>query len=193
MGRTYELIDEDLAKFMAAQPVFFVASAPSGDGGHVNCSPKGGEGTFRVLGPLRAAYQDGTGSGAETAAHLRQNGRIVVMFCAFAGAPKIVRLHGRGHLAVPGDPEWDELDAAFPPLLGRRAFVVVDVERISTSCGYGVPLMTFRGQRPTMDKWAEAKGPDGLALYRAENNALSLDGLPALPVQGELDVVEVGD
>ena len=182
MGRTYELIDEGLAQFMATQPVFFVASAPSGDGGHVNCSPKGNDGNFLVMGPLQVAYQDGTGSGAETAAHMRQNGRIVLMFCAFSGPPRILRLHGRGRLALPGMPEWDELDGQFPPLLGRRAFVVVDVERISTSCGYGVPLMDFQAHRTNMDRWAEAKGPEGLTRYRAEKNALSLDGLPALPL-----------
>lgn len=184
MGRTYDAIEGRLADFVLAQPVFFVATAPAGAGGHVNCSPKGNDGTLAVLGPRTVAYQDRTGSGAETIAHLRQTGRIVVMFCAFSGPPRIVRLHGRGRVATEGDPEWDDVCRRWPGgdqlPLGTRAFVVVDVERISDSCGYGVPLMDFVGHREAMDKWASQKGVDGLAAYQAEHNAVSLDGLPAL-------------
>lgn len=184
MGRTHDEIDANLAGFMTSQPVFFVASAPSSADGHVNCSPKGGDGAFRVLGPRQVAYQDLTGSGAETAAHLRQNGRIVVMFCAFSGPPRIVRLHGRGQVVVRGDQRWAEFAAAFPDVPGRRAFVVVDVSRVSTSCGHGVPVMAFEGHRDNLRKSAELKGEDGLEAYRAEKNAVSLDGLPALPGVG---------
>lgn len=180
MGRTYESIDENLATFVASQPVFFVGSAPSGDAGHINCSPKGNDGAFIVLGPRCVAYQDLTGSGAETIAHLRQNGRIVVMFCAFSGPPRIVRFHGRGRVVLPGDTGFADLAPRFKDMPGRRAFVVVDVERISTSCGFGVPLMAFEAHRENMATWAEAKGPQGLVAYRAEKNAVSLDGLPAL-------------
>lgn len=182
MAKRYEEIDESLAEFMAAQPVFFVASAPSGPGGHVNCSPKGNSGAFVVLGPTSVAYQDLTGSGAETVAHLRENGRIVVMFCAFSGPPKIVRLHGRGTLVLPGEERFEELAPLFAYDAGRRAFVDVEVHRVSTSCGFGAPLMSFQGHRGTLTKWAEAKGPEKLEEYREEKNSLSLDGLPALPV-----------
>lgn len=183
MGRTYEAIEGRLADFVLGQPVFFVATAPAGAGGHVNCSPKGNDGTLVLLGPRTVAYQDLTGSGVETIAHLRQTGRIVVMFCAFSGPPRIVRFHGRGRVVTAGDPEWRDLCARFgedEPRLGTRAYVVVDVERISDSCGYGVPLMDFVGHREAMGKWAAGKGADGLAQYRAEKNVVSLDGLHGL-------------
>jgi hypothetical protein len=178
MGRV-TAIDAKLAEFMISQPVFFVATAPL-HGRHVNCSPKGNDADFQVLGDMQVAYQDMTGSGVETIAHLRENGRIVVMFCAFSGPPRIVRLHGQGHAVVPGDEAYAGLEGRFPPSLGRRSFIVVDVERVSTSCGYGVPLMTFDRHRDNMARWAEIKGPDGLAAYRKEKNALSLDGLSGL-------------
>jgi Pyridoxamine 5'-phosphate oxidase len=180
VARTYDSIDERLAAWMVAQPLFFVATAPLAASGHVNCSPKGGPGSFAVLGGRRVAYQDLTGSGAETVAHLQENGRVVLMFCAFEGPPKIVRLHGRGEAVVPGGPQWEGLSAHFPDRLGSRAVISVEVERISTSCGYGVPLMSLVGERHEMDRWAQSKGADGLEAYRRENNAESLDGLPAL-------------
>jgi hypothetical protein len=180
MGRALPAIDAKLAEFITAQPVFFVATAPL-RGGHVNCSPKGNDGAFQVLDDMRVAYQDMTGSGVETVAHLRENGRVVIMFCAFSGPPRIVRLHGRGQVVVPGDGPYPALEGLFPASPGRRAFIVVDVERVSSSCGFGVPLMTFDRHRDNMARWAEAKGPDGLASYREENNALSLDGLDGLP------------
>jgi hypothetical protein len=178
MGRV-PAIDAKLAEFMTSQPVFFVATAPL-LGGHVNCSPKGNDGDFRVISGTQVAYQDMTGSGVETIAHLRENGRVVVMFCAFSGPPRIVRLHGQGHAVLPGDERYAGLEGRFPPALARRSFIVVDVERVSTSCGYGVPLMTFDRHRDNMARWAQLKGPDGLAAYRAEKNALSLDGLSGL-------------
>ncbi len=178
MGRLAS-IDAKLAEFMLSQPVFFVATAPA-RGGHVNCSPKGNDGDFQVLDEMRVAYQDMTGSGIETIAHLRENGRIVIMFCAFSGPPRIVRLHGRGHAVLPGDGGHPGLEERFRPALGRRSFIVVEVERVSSSCGYGVPLMTFERHRDNMGHWAQTKGADGLAAYREEKNALSLDGLSGL-------------
>jgi Pyridoxamine 5'-phosphate oxidase len=180
MGRTYDAIDDRLAQFICRQPVFFVATAPLAAGGHVNCSPKGSRSDLAILGPGRVAYQDMTGSGAETIAHLRENGRIVLMFCAFEGPPRIVRLHGKGRAIVDGDPEFADLAARFPAHPGRRALISVEVERLSDSCGYGVPLMTFAGHRENMDHWTETKGTEGLVAYRAEKNRSSIDGLPAL-------------
>jgi len=179
LGKVIDSIDGELAAWLEAQPVFFVASAPLAADGHVNCSPKGGD-CFRVLGPLEAAYLDYTGSGAETVAHLRENGRIVLMFCAFAGRPNIVRLHGAGEIVTPGHADWESLSARFPPNPGARAVVRVRVARVSTSCGFSVPLMDFREKRDVLDKWAVSKGEEGLAKYRAQKNARSIDGLPAL-------------
>jgi hypothetical protein len=171
-------IDDDLAAWIAAQPVFFVATAPS-SGGHVNVSPKGYD-TLRVLGPRRVAYRDLTGSGAETAAHLRDDGRITLMWTAFEGPARITRVQGSGQVLLEGDDGYDELDAVLPAPVGSRAIVVVDADRVSTSCGYSVPLMELRGDRDTLLKWADRKGEDGLATYWEERNARSIDGLPAL-------------
>jgi len=175
-----ESIDEPLAAWLVAQPVFFVATAPLAEDGLVNCSPKGLAGSFAVLDDHTVAYLDLTGSGIETVAHLRENGRIVLMWCAFEGPPKIVRLHGRGRVCLPGTPEFDRVTAEHPPHLSTRAVVVVDVDRVSDSCGFGVPVMGFVEERDQLDRWAVAKGPEGLVAYRAEKNAVSLDGLPAL-------------
>jgi hypothetical protein len=157
-----------------------VATAPLDPEGHVNCSPKGNRDSFAVLDERRIAYLDLTGSGIETVAHLRENGRIVVMFCAFEGPPRIVRFHGRGEAVELDDPRFAGLAARFGPDLASRAVVVVEVERISDSCGYGVPLMAFREHRPNLDHWALGKGAEGLADYRATRNAASIDGLPGL-------------
>ena len=181
MGKLYLDIDERMREFVAAQRMFFIATAPSGDEGHVNCSPKGQD-TFRVIGPTTVAYLDYTGSGVETIAHLRQNGRIVVMFCAFEGPPRIVRFHGHGEALEPGQPGFDALATHFAPLpaLGVRAIVRIEVARISDSCGYGVPLYRYEGERDQMQRWAERKGVDGIAAYKKEKNAESIDRLPAL-------------
>jgi hypothetical protein len=179
MSKQLECIDEELAGWLHQQHVFFVATAPLAAQGHVNCSPKGGE-CFRVLGPLEAAYLDFTGSGAETAAHLRENGRIVLMFCAFAGRPNVVRLHGQGEVLIPSDSDFAPLAAHFPPNPGARAVVRVRVSRVSTSCGFSVPLMDFQEDRDVLDKWAAAKGADGLTEYRQAKNAQSIDGLPTV-------------
>ena len=178
MGRTYDVIDDRLAAWIGAQPLFFVATAPLAGDGHLNLSPKGVAGTFAVCGPRSVAWLDLTGSGVETIAHLRENGRIVVMFCAFTGAPRIVRLHGRGAVVAPGAAAFDELVTRFPQLPGVRAVITVDVERISDSCGFGVPRMTPDGDRDDLLRWAQRKGPAGIAEYQRTRNATSIDGLP---------------
>jgi len=184
MGKVYAEITPELAAWLAAQKVFFVGSAPLAAEGHVNVSPKGLE-TLRILGPRRVAYLDLTGSGAETIAHLRENGRIVLMFCAFSGPPKIVRLHGAGTVVTPASPQWRAFHARFPEYPGARAIVDVDVTRISDSCGYGVPTFTGVENRVALPRWTETRGPQGLVAYRRENNAHSIDGLPALAASDE--------
>ena len=181
MGKQYPEIDGRLREFIEAQPLFFVATAPSGADGHVNVSPKGMRGTFVVLGPHRVAWLDYHGSGAETIAHLRDNGRITMMFCAFGGPPRIVRLHGRG-VAVPVTaPDFRPALAAFPEppdLHAVRAVIDVRVDRISDSCGYAVPLMDYRGDRDLLLTSHSRRTPDDLVTYRATRNARSIDGLP---------------
>ena len=179
MGKDYERIDERLAGWLTAQPVFFVATAPLAADGHVNLSPKGAD-TLRVLDERTVAYLDLTGSGAETIAHVRENGRITLMVCAFSGPPQIVRLHGRGLVVRPGDAGFEELAGLFPDLPGIRTVTRVAIERVGSSCGYAVPLMRYEGERDRLHRWAEAKGADGLEAYRADKNAVSIDGLPAL-------------
>jgi hypothetical protein len=182
VGKTYDGIDGRLREFVLAQPVFFVATAPSDANGHVNVSPKGMRGCFAVLGEHRVAYLDYTGSGAETIAHLRDDGRITLMFCAFEGPPTIVRLHGRGTVVRPSDPGFAKLRAGFDAGSdhGLRSVIVVDVRRVSDSCGFAVPLMSYVGDRTLLHRWAERKTEDDLAAYRAEKNTTSIDGLPAL-------------
>lgn len=151
MGKRFAELDDDLREFIARQHVFFVATAPLAADGHVNVSPKGLD-TFRVLGPTTVAYLDLTGSGVETVAHLRENGRVTVMFCAFDGRPRILRLSGRGRCVEPADAEWATASAAFPTLSGVRAVIVIEVERIADSCGYAVPLFEFVGEREQLCK-----------------------------------------
>ncbi|HEX6499469.1 MAG TPA: pyridoxamine 5'-phosphate oxidase family protein [Micromonosporaceae bacterium] len=179
MGKVYQAIDERLREFILAQPVFFVATAPSGDSGHVNVSPKGLRGSLAVLSPLRVAYLDYGGSGAETVAHLRDNGRITVMFCAFDGPPKVLRLHGRGRAVYRTDPECASLLAHFDdPAPGLRAVVDVEVTRVSDSCGFGVPLMSYAGDRDLLPRYWERRTDDEILAYHAQRNASSVDGLP---------------
>jgi hypothetical protein len=178
MSKQLETIDPELAAWILQQRLFFVATAPLSPSGHVNTSPKGGE-SFRILGPLEVAYQDYTGSGAETAAHLRENGRIVIMFCAFAGPPRIVRLHGHGAVITPGHPRFAELASRFPPNPGTRAFIHASITRVSSSCGYAVPCFDFRGPRDMLDRWTAKHDPEQLQAYRARKNQQSIDGLPA--------------
>jgi len=179
MARVYHEISAEIAEFIAAQHMFFVATAPSGEGGHVNLSPKGLD-TLAVLDPNTVAYLDLTGSGVETIAHLRDNGRITIMFCAFDGKPLIVRLYGRGEVLPIGEPQGDALLRHFGSYPGARSVIRVRLDRVSTSCGYGVPLLQFEAERDQLHKFAERRGPDGLVEYRAENNAASIDGLPGL-------------
>ena len=178
MGRVLDAITDELAAFIAAQRVFFVATAPT-DGGHVNLSPKGLD-TFTVLDPSTVAYLDLTGSGIETVAHLRENGRITIMFCAFDGKPNIVRLYRRGEVIPTGEPAADALLPRFGEYPGARSVIRVRVDRVSTSCGYGVPLLEYAGERDELLKFAERRGPEGLVEYREDKNAVSIDGLAGL-------------
>jgi hypothetical protein len=180
MGRTYDEIDDRMAGWLSEQPVFFVATAPLAGDGHVNLSPKGLDGTLSILGPRQVAYLDLVGSGVETIAHLRENGRMVMMFCAFTGPPRIVRLHGRGEAVLPDDSRFAELAPRFPEMMSTRSIIVLNVERIADSCGYGVPRMTYEAERDQLHKWAAGKGPDGLVEYKATVNATSIDGLTGL-------------
>jgi predicted pyridoxine 5'-phosphate oxidase superfamily flavin-nucleotide-binding protein len=182
MAKVIECITPELRDFIEEQPLFFVATAPLDGAGHVNLSPKGLD-CLRVLGPHEVAYLDLTGSGNETAAHVTENGRITLMFCAFAGPPKILRLYGRGRVVLPDTEEWEALRARFPDYPGARQVVAVRVTRVQTSCGFAVPRMELVEQRDTLLRWAEAK-KDALPAYRAEKNARSIDGLPA-PLAGE--------
>jgi hypothetical protein len=180
--KVHAAITGRLREFVEKQPMFFVASAPSGPEGHVNVSPKGMGGTFAVLGEHRVAYLDYHGSGAETAAHLADNGRITIMFCSFEGAPNIVRLHGTGRVVPLTDPGFPELLALFPDAPDAhavRAVVTIDVQRVSDSCGYSVPLMAYQGDRDTLLRWGERKSPADLADYRRKKNSTSIDGLAA--------------
>lgn len=179
MGKVYESITPALASWIGQQHLFFVATAPLAANGHVNTSPKGLD-CLRIVGPHQVAYLDVTGSGAETIAHLRENGRIVLMFCAFAGLPKIVRLHGTGRVVSKSSPDWLAWCARFPTAQATRSVIVVDVTRISDSCGYGVPELEFRKERDALGRWAQTKGEAALPAYRREKNTRSLDGLPAL-------------
>ena len=179
MGSTRKEIDPDLVAWLKRQHVFFVATAPLAADGHINCSPKGSD-TFRVIDPHTVAYQDLTGSGAETIAHLRENGRMVIMFCAFDGSPLIVRLYGRAEVVLPGAGDFAALAARFPANPGARAVIRLRVERVAESCGMAVPLLDFRAARSDLDEWAAGKGPAQLAEYRLRKNQKSIDGLPAL-------------
>jgi hypothetical protein len=179
MGKTYDLIDEPLSRFIAAQHVFFVATAPAGGDGHINLSPKGLD-SFRVLDPHTVAYLDLTGSGIETIAHLRNNGRITLLFCAFEGPPKILRLYGRGEAIMPDHPDFAALVAQFPRFTGTRSVIRVALDRIADSCGYGVPSYRYEGERRQLVDWADNRGTKGLKAYRDERNAQSIDGLPGL-------------
>ncbi len=189
MGKVFDEIDEKLAAWIGQQALFFVATAPSGADGHANVSPKGPIGSLRVGGPREIAYLDILGSGSETIAHLHDNGRICVMLCAFAGPPRIVRLHGRGEVHQIGDPGFAALAARFDftPDRGARSIIRIDLERIADSCGFDVPLLELTGTRPQREAWNESRlrshGEGGLLDYIRENNAQSIDGLPGIAVE----------
>ena len=179
MGKIHAEIDEHIGKMIQAQRVFFVATAPLGPEGNINLSPKGLD-TFRILGPKTVAYLDVIGSGVETIAHLKENGRIVLMFCNFEGPPRIVRVHGRGRVMEPASREFPDLASQFPHYETTRAIIVVDVTRVADSCGFGVPLLSYQGERDQHFRWAQKKGPEGLRAYKQEKNRRSIDGLPGL-------------
>jgi|SRR4051794_17002344 len=188
MAKLFDAIDETLKTFIEAQPVFFVGTAPSGPDGHVNLSPKGGKGLFRVTGPHGFSYVDLIGSGIETVAHLRENGRIVVMFCSFSGPPKIVRLHGTGLVVQHDDERFEERLAAFDVSAEQRpavrSVIEIDVTRVADSCGFVVPRMAYEGERDQLYRWTDNRlrkqGPDAVRSYAAAHNAESIDGLAGL-------------
>jgi len=179
MAQTFEKIPDGLITWIEAQPLFFVATAPADPATHVNLSPRGLD-TFRILGPNRVAWLDLTGSGVETIAHVKADGRITLMFCAFDDPPRVVRIHGRGTVRESGDAVHEELSSRLPDLPGARAIIDVAVERVSSSCGFGVPLMAFVGPRGQLVGSARRKGEEQMAAYRARKNAHSIDGLPGL-------------
>ena len=175
MGKFYESLNDDLKRFISAQRIFFVATAPHK--GRINISPKGMD-TFRCIDNRTVAYLDLTGSGNETSAHLLENGRMTVMFTSFSETPLVVRLYGQGRVVREGDSEWNRLYTLFEPLPGTRQIVVLHIDSVQTSCGYGVPVYKFVKQRDTLKKWAEKKGAHGIKEYWKENNLTSIDGLP---------------
>jgi len=179
MGKTYEALDDGIADFIRRQHVFFVATAPLAADGHVNVSPKGLD-TFAIVDPHTVAYADLTGSGIETVAHLRENGRITLCFCAFEGPPRILRLHGSGTVLERGAPEFEALRPRFGDFPSLRSIIRVALDRIADSCGYGVPLYRYEGERRQLPDWVARKGTTGIARYQDENNRVSLDGLPGL-------------
>ena len=179
MGKAFERLDEQSMEFIGRQRMFFVATAPLEADGLINLSPKGLD-TFAVVDSKTVAYLDLTGSGIETVAHIRQNGRLTIMFCAFEGPPNILRLYGRGEVAEPGDAAWSELRPRFAEHPGERSIVVLRIERVSTACGFGVPRYSYQRERSALSKVWEKRGDEGVREYQRENNRESLDGLPGL-------------
>jgi hypothetical protein len=179
MGKSYDHLPAVLRDFVEAQRMFFVATAPLAADGHVNLSPKAYD-SFRVLDDHTVAYLDLTGSGIETVAHVQENQRITLMFCAFEGPPQIVRLQGRGEAVLPADDRFDELLALFPPLPGARSVIVVHLDRVATSCGFSIPHFAYQGERERLAQGLEKRGPEGVAVYQAAHNAVSIDGLPGV-------------
>ncbi|MEX0269058.1 pyridoxamine 5'-phosphate oxidase family protein [Leptolyngbyaceae cyanobacterium UHCC 1019] len=177
MAKVYDRISDELQNFIRQQPLFFVATAPLNSAGHVNVSPKGLD-SLRVLSPNRVAYLDLTGSGNETSAHLLENGRITLMFCAFQEPPLILRLYGQGAVVLPHTSDWQALYSLFSPLPGARQIIVAEIDRVQTSCGLGVPLYELQDQRSQLVDWAAKKGDAGLQDYRQQKNVVSVDGLP---------------
>lgn len=178
MAKFFDSLSEHLQDFIQKQKIFFVGSAPLNENGHINLSPKGTD-SFRVISGNKVAYLDMIGSGNETSAHILENGRITIMFCAFDGPPNILRLFGRGRTILPKDEEWTELSSLFELGLATRQIILADIYQVQTSCGYGVPYYTYLGERDHMQKWAENKGEEGLEAYKKEKNWVSLDGLPS--------------
>jgi hypothetical protein len=179
VGKIRSEIDDAARHFIEAQKIFFVASAPLDANGHVNLSPKGLD-TFRILTPTTVAYVDFNGSGVETIAHLKENGRIVLMFCAFQGPPNIFRLYGHGRVVEAHEAEFATLATSFPNCENARSIIVAELTRVTDSCGYGVPLFQYEGEREQLHAWARHRGPEGLKAYREQKNRQSVDGLPGV-------------
>ncbi len=175
MAQQFEGLTARHRTFIENQHVFFVATAARD--GRVNVSPKGLD-SLRIVSDTRVIWLNGTGSGNETAAHLLDTPRMTVMLCSFEREPLILRMYGHARAVHAGDAEWDDLLALFPPMKGARNIFILDIDLVQTSCGYGVPLMEFTGERPLMDSWAAKKGPEGLHAYQQEKNRVSIDGLP---------------
>jgi hypothetical protein len=182
MASFFDSIDNHHVNFIGKQKMFFVATAPLSLEGHVNLSPKGLD-SFQVLSSNKVAYMDIVGSGNETSAHILENGRITFMFCSFEGTPNILRLYGKGHTVLPCYDEWNELSSHFTLPLAIRQIIVANIYQVSTSCGFGVPLYEYMGEREHSKKWAESKGPEGLETYKQQKNLYSLDGLPTALTQ----------
>jgi len=181
MGKIYDALSDELIAFIRRQRIYFVATAPLSADGSVNLSPKGYEETFRILDRRRVAYLDIGGSGIETHAHVRENGRVTLMFCAFEGAANIVRLYGRGEAVSIGEPGFEAARALFPDYKGRaRGVITVHIERIADSCGWGVPFFEFKGDRDQLRRWADNRPEAEWRERRYESNAQSIDGLPGL-------------
>ena len=177
MGKFFDAINDSHCAFILKQKLFFTASAPLSANGHVNLSPKGID-SFRVLSNNRVAYMDIVGSGNETSAHILENGRLTIMFCAFEGPPNILRLYGSAYTVLPGDSEWEDLAPHFDLQLATRQIIVSDIHQVQTSCGFSVPYYEYKGERDQAQKWAENKGAEGLQSYQKEKNRISMDGLP---------------
>jgi Pyridoxamine 5'-phosphate oxidase len=175
MAKFFDKIDDKIRKFIGEQKMFFTASAANE--GRINLSPKGID-TFRVLDENTVCYLDLTGSGNETAAHIAQNGRLTIMFCSFAGAPLILRLYGKGETVHQSAERWNELSKLFADYAGMRQFIVLHVESLQTSCGFGIPLYEYKEDRTKLIEWAKNKGEDGINQYWREKNQTSIDGLP---------------
>lgn len=179
MGKLFSEITPDIKEWIEKQKMYFVATAPLANDGHVNCSPKGLD-SFRIISPTKVAYQDLTGSGIETIAHIRENNRVTIMFCAFEGPPKIFRLYGSGEIILPGESGFDATAAQFPQRIGVRAYIIVHITSITDSCGYGVPLYEFKSERDVLTKWSDRTGEEGVIKYQQEKNLKSKDGLRGL-------------
>jgi Pyridoxamine 5'-phosphate oxidase len=185
MAKFYERLDLQLCEFIAEQKLFFTATAPQE--GRINLSPKGID-SFRCLDFDRVAYLDLTGSGNETAAHLHQNGRMTIMFCSFTDKPLILRLYGKGEVISPDTERWHDLIDRFTNLPGKRQLILLQIESVQTSCGYGVPIYQLQEERSTLTDWAVKKGTEGVRAYQLQKNHTSIDGLPTHPIAEEAGI-----